>query len=70
MYIPFTSLLGIQALFGSFAPKEPVLEEGEGFTPVHFINPKPGGGSFLDRVSNGLGEPLNVSLSASSLCWD
>jgi hypothetical protein len=68
MYIPFTSLLGIQALLGSFAPKEPILEEGEAFTPVHFINPKPGGGSFLDRVSNGLGEPLNVSLSASSLC--
>jgi hypothetical protein len=45
-------------------------EDGEAFTPVHFINPKPGGGSFIDRVSNGLGEPLNVTLFASSLCWN
>ena len=64
VYIPFTSLLGIQAMLGSFAPKQPMLEDADAFTPVHFIIPKPGGGSFLDRTVNGLGEPLNVKLSS------
>ena len=67
VYIPFVSLLGIQAALDSFAPKteKPVLEV-DSVTPVHFINPKPGGGSFLDRDANsGLGEPLNVSASSA-----
>lgn len=65
VYIPFVSLLGIQAALDSFAPKteQPVLE-ADSVTPVHFINPKPGGGSWLDKDAHtGLGEPLNVSLS-------
>jgi len=68
VYIPFLSLLGIQAALDSFAPKtqQPVLE-ADSVTPVNFINPKPGGGSFLDKDANsGLGEPLNVSLSPAS----
>ena len=62
MYIPFASLLTLQAALESFGLKQHA-QEPESITPVHFINPKPGGGSFLDRDSGGLGEPLNVSPS-------
>jgi len=62
MYIPFASLLSLQAALESFGLglNQPA-QEPESITPVHFINPKPGGGSFLDKDSGGLGEPLNVS---------
>jgi hypothetical protein len=66
VYIPFASLLGIQAALDSFAPKpeKPVLE-ADSVTLVDFANPKLAGGSWLDKDFNsGLGEPLNVSLSA------
>lgn len=62
MYIPFASLLSIQAALESFGFDQPA-QEPDSITPVHFINPKPGGGSFLDKDSGGLGEPLNVSSS-------
>ena len=66
MYIPFASLLSLQAALESFGFKQPAQEPGS-IIPVHFINPKPGGGSFLDRDSGGLGEPLNVSSSFSCI---
>jgi len=62
MYIPFASLLSFQAALESFGFNQPA-QEPESITPVHFINPKPGGGFFLDKDSGGLGEPLNVSSS-------
>ena len=67
VYIPFASLLGIQAALDSFAPKtQQPVQELDTATPVHFINPTPGGGSFLDKDWNShLGEPLNVSLLTS-----
>jgi hypothetical protein len=68
VYIPFASLLGIQAALDSFAPKPEklVLElEADSVTLLEFANPKVAGGSWLDKDWNsGLGEPLNVSLSA------
>ena len=72
VYIPFASLLGFQAALESFAPKSSVQEPAaitplgtpETITPVTFINPKPRGGSWLDKdTGSGLGEPLNVSPS-------
>ena len=61
VYIPFMSLLGIQDMLGMFTPKTqlPVLKE-DSVTPINFINPKPEGGSFLDKDTNsGLREPLS-----------
>jgi hypothetical protein len=60
VYIPFVSLLGLQAMLEPLVHKQPAPEP-PALTPVNFINPKPGGGSFLDHDSGGLGEPLNVS---------
>jgi hypothetical protein len=68
VYIPFASLLGIQAALDSFAPKtqQPVLGV-DSIAGVNFANPKAGGGTWLDKDANsGLGEPLNVSLSPAS----
>ena len=62
MYIIFTSLLGLQAALGTFGLKHPA-QEPESITPVTFINPELGGGSFIDKASSGFGEPLNVSPS-------
>jgi len=64
MYIPFASLLSLQAALGSFGFKQPA-QEPESITPLllDFINPDPGGGSFIDKTPDGLGEPLNVSSS-------
>jgi hypothetical protein len=64
VYIPFASLLGLQAAFDSFfEPKQPVQDIAS-ITAADFINPTLGGGSLLDHDSgSGLGEPLNVSLS-------
>ncbi|KAI0288279.1 hypothetical protein BC826DRAFT_916029 [Russula brevipes] len=68
VYIPFASLLSLQAAFQSFLHKQPASGPPS-LTPVHFINPKPGGGSFFDKVDNGLGEPLNVIVSGFSSPW-
>jgi hypothetical protein len=64
VYIPFASLLGLQAALDSFfEPKQPVQDIAS-ITAVDFISPTLGGGSLLDHDSgSGLGEPLNVSLS-------
>jgi len=64
VYIPFASLLGLQAALDSlFEPKQPVQDIAS-ITTADFINPTLGGGSLLDHDSgSGLGEPLNVSLS-------
>jgi hypothetical protein len=64
VYIPFASLLGLQAALDSFfEPKQPVQDIAS-ITAADFINPTLGGGSLLDHDSgSGLGEPLNVSLS-------
>jgi len=64
MYIPFVSLLGLQATLGTFGFKQPA-QEPESITsqPLDFIIPELGGGSFIDKASDGLGEPLNVSSS-------
>ncbi len=64
VYIPFASLLGLQAALDSFfEPKQPVQDIAS-ITAADFINPTLGGGSLLDHDSgSGLGEPLNVSPS-------
>jgi hypothetical protein len=62
MYIPFASLLGLQALLEPFAHKQPAPEVAF-IDGVDFVDPRPGGGSLLDHDSGGLGEPLNVSFS-------
>src|SRR5712671_6388094 len=59
VYIPFLSLLGIQAALDRFMPNQP---EPESVMADHFINPTLGGGSLLDKDSGGGGEPLNVGL--------
>ena len=62
MYIPFASLLGLQAALEPLVHKQ--AEAGAAFIDgVDFTDPRPGGGSLLDHDSGGLGEPLNVSFS-------
>lgn len=61
MYIPFASLLGLQAALGPHVLKQPACETAS-LNAINFVDPKPGGGSLLDHDSgSGLGEPLNVS---------
>ena len=61
MYIPFASLLSLQAALGTFGFKQ-TAQKPESITPVPgFKIPENGGGSFIDKASDGLGEPLNVS---------
>ncbi|KAH9991649.1 hypothetical protein BJV74DRAFT_413426 [Russula compacta] len=72
VYIPFASLLGLQAaleplVFKQSAP-EPVAELAS-IAAVPFVNPTIGGGSLLDHDSGGLGEPLNVIISGLSSPW-
>jgi hypothetical protein len=69
VYIPFVSLLGLQAALNPFASKskpEPVDTDA-----VPFVNPNLHGGSLLDWApnTNGLGEPLNVIISGLSSPW-
>jgi hypothetical protein len=61
MYIPFVSLLGLQAAVESLVFKKPAPEPAL-IAAEDFIDPRNGGGSLLDHDSGGLGEPLNVSL--------
>jgi len=70
VYIPFASLLGLQAALDSFfEPKQPVQDIAS-ITAADFINPTLGGGSLLDHDSgSGLGEPLNVIISGLSSEW-
>jgi len=70
VYIPFASLLGLQAALDSlFEPKQPVQGLAS-ITAADFINPTLGGGSLLDHDSrSGLGEPLNVIISGLSSEW-
>jgi hypothetical protein len=64
VYIPFASLLGLQAALNPFASKpEPLVSAA-----VPFVNPTIGGGSLLDKDSGGLGEPLNVIQLCLSSC--
>jgi len=60
--IPFASLLGLQAALEPLVLKQPAPETAS-LDGVNFIDPRPGGGSLLDKDSGGLGEPLNVSIS-------
>ncbi|KAI9449627.1 hypothetical protein BJY52DRAFT_228009 [Lactarius psammicola] len=65
VYIPFLSLLGLQAALNPFASKskqEPISTDA-----VPFVNPNLNGGSLLDRTNNGLGEPLNVNIPSPLL---
>jgi hypothetical protein len=64
MYIPFASLLGLQAALEPLVHKQPAPEAAF-IDGVDFADPRPGGGSLLDHDSGGLGEPLNVSLFSS-----
>jgi len=69
VYIPFVSLLGLQAALNPLASKskpEPVSTDA-----VPFVNPNLHGGSLLDWApnTNGLGEPLNVIISGLSSTW-
>jgi hypothetical protein len=62
MYIPFASLLGLQAALEPLVVNQPAPETAL-LDAINFVDPKPGGGSLLDHDSgSGLGEPLNVSL--------
>jgi hypothetical protein len=63
MYIPFASLLGLQAALEPLVHKQP-SPEAAFINGVDFADPRPGGGSLLDHDSGGLGEPLNVSFSS------
>jgi len=66
VYIPFASLLGLQAALESFLPREPMSTSAA----VDYIDPRVGGGSLLDHDSgSGLGEPLNVIISGLSTPW-
>jgi hypothetical protein len=60
MYIPFASLLGLQAALEPLVHKQPAPEAAF-IDGVDFADPRSGGGSLLDHDSGGLGEPLNVS---------
>ena len=62
MYIPFASLLGLQAALEPLVLKQPAPETAS-LDGINFVDPRPGGGSLLDKDSGGLGEPLNVSNS-------
>jgi hypothetical protein len=62
MYIPFASLLGLQAALEPLVHKQPAPEAAF-IDGADFVDPRPGGGSLLDHDSGGLGEPLNVSIS-------
>jgi hypothetical protein len=62
VYIPFASLLGLQAALEPLVLKQPAPETAL-FDAINFVDPRPGGGSLLDHDSGGLGEPLNVSFS-------
>ncbi len=63
MYIPFASLLGLQAALEPLVHKQATPEIASAFIDgADFVDPRPGGGSLLDHDSGGLGEPLNVSL--------
>jgi hypothetical protein len=66
MYIPFASLLGLQAALEPLAVKQPAPETAS-LDGINFVDPRPGGGSLLDHDSGGLGEPLNVSTYFSTL---
>lgn len=61
MYIPFASLLGLQAALEPLVHKQPAPEAAF-IDGADFADPRPGGGSLLDHDSGGLGEPLNVGL--------
>lgn len=66
VYIPFVSLLGFQAALSPFTPKSKTEPVSTNVGPaVPFVNPNLHGGSLLDLApnTNGLGEPLNVSIS-------
>ena len=61
MYIPFASLLGLQAALEPLVVNQPAPEAAS-LDAINFVDPRPGGGSLLDHDSgSGLGEPLNVS---------
>jgi len=70
MYIPFALLFSLQAALGTFGFKQPA-QEPESITPLplEFMNPELGGGSFIDKTPDGLGEPLNVIISGLSSPW-
>jgi hypothetical protein len=69
MYIPFASLLGLQAALEPLVHKQPAPEAAF-ISGVDFVDPRPGGGSLLDHDSgSGLGEPLNVIISGQSSEW-
>ncbi|KAI0253113.1 hypothetical protein BJV78DRAFT_241903 [Lactifluus subvellereus] len=68
VYIPFASLLGLQAALNPFL-SETKPESGLASVTVPFVNPTTGGGSLLDKDSGGLGEPLNVIISGLSSPW-
>jgi hypothetical protein len=69
MYIPFASLLGLQAALDPLVVKQPA-QEISSLDAINFVDPRPGGGSLLDHDSGGLGEPLNVSTYFSTLPED
>ncbi|KAH9987858.1 hypothetical protein BJV77DRAFT_1173278 [Russula vinacea] len=69
VYIPFASLLGLQAALEPLVLKQPVPDTTS-IAGFDFIDPRPGGGSLLDHDSgSGLGEPLNVIISGQSSSW-
>jgi hypothetical protein len=67
MYLPFVSLLGLQAALSPFTTK--AKQEPISTNAVPFVNPTVHGGSMLDSTTDGLGEPLNVIISGYSSPW-
>jgi hypothetical protein len=66
VWIPFASILGLQAALEPLVFKQYVPETAS-IAAVDFVDPKPGGGSLLDHDSgSGLGEPINVVASFST----
>jgi hypothetical protein len=68
VYIPFASLLGLQAALEPLVLKQ-LAPETASLEGISYIDPRPGGGSLLDHDSGGLGEPLNVIISGLSDPW-
>lgn len=63
VYIPFASLLGLQAALQPLVHKQPAPEVAM-LQGASYYDPRNKGGSLLDHDSgSGLGEPLNVNIS-------
>ena len=63
VYLLFVSLLGLQ---GALALSTFAQESRQEYSAVAYVDPRLGGGSFIDISSSGLKEPLIVHISPHS----